>query len=572
MQSPFQFSHGGYVKTQTEARSLRSAARSSASSIDVETDFDYLFPELSQDPNSLLDANDTATMIAQLKALGNAMIDAVDAPRDSQETNSLIPPLYTYWGQFIDHDITANTDRTAADLETDILQDNFTPLLPNFVVDKLKNLRRPTFDLDSVYGDGPTLDPEAPTAAKDFYQEEDPVKFKIGQNAIQDADGNATPGQRIPLEDDLSRDLPRKKIDDKNIAVIGDSRNDENLIVAQFHLAFLRFHNAVVDWVRENEPENAKDNQTLFTRSQNLVRWHHQWLVVNDFLKTLTLEGTVDSVLNDGLQFYKLQDRDVFMPLEFSVASYRFGHSMVRAAYDYNRNFTDRVTNPEALTDATFDLLFIFTGRGNLGQGNERNPGPGANETLPFNWIIEWDRFVSKEKAAERVRNSARKLDTHLAPPLSTLVNEGEDGELSPIRELLKHLAKRNLLRGYLLSIPTGQSLSERLGIETMSTEELQQNNSDAMNQAIAPFLEKTPAWFYILKESEVRAAGDSLGPVGSRIVAETFIGLMMNDEFSYLNQHEYDCTWNPSKGVKFSDGGDITSIGDFLKFAGVLM
>jgi hypothetical protein len=565
MQSPFQFSHGGYVKTQTEARSLRMGIRSNAQSIDVETDFDYLFPELSRDPNSLLDASDPATIIAQLKTLGNAMIDAVDAPRDPQETNSIIPPVYTYWGQFIDHDITANTDRTAADLETDITQDDFIPLSPDFVIDKLKNLRRPAFDLDSVYGDGPTLDPALPTAAKNFYQEEDPVKLKIGQNAEQDAAGNPTPGQKIPPEDDLSRDLPRNN----RTAVIGDSRNDENLIVAQFHLAFLRFHNAVVDWVRENEPENAEDHKTLFSRSQNLVRWHYQWIVVNDFLKTLTMEGTVDSVLNDGLQFYSLQDRDVFMPLEFSVASYRFGHSMVRAAYDYNRNFTDQ---PGALTDATFELLFIFTGRGNIGQGNERNPGPGANETLPFNWIIEWDRFVSKEKAAERLRNSARKLDTHLAPPLSTLVNEGEGGEPSPIQELLKHLAKRNLLRGYFLSIPTGQSLAERLGIETMSAEELQQNNSDAMNQAIAPFLEKTPAWFYILKESEVRAGGDSLGPVGSRIVAETFIGLMMNDEFSYLNQHEYDCVWNPSKGVKLSDGSDIASIGDFLKFAGVLM
>jgi hypothetical protein len=133
-------------------------------------------------------------------------------------------------------------------------------------------------------------------------------------------------------------------------------------------------------------------------------------------------------------------------------------------------------------------------------------------------------------------------------------------------------LAKRNLLRGYLLSIPTGQSLAKRLGIEAMSAEELQQNNSDAMNEAIAPFLEKTPAWFYILKESEVRAGGDSLGPVSSRIVAETFIGLMMNDQSSYLNQQEYGCAWNPSKGVKLSDGGDVASIGDLLKFAGVLM
>jgi hypothetical protein len=95
------------------------------------------------------------------------------------------------------------------------------------------------------------------------------------------------------------------------------------------------------------------------------------------------------------------------------------------------------------------------------------------------------------------------------------------------------------------------------------------------LNQALEPFLEKTPAWYYILKESEVRANGDSLGEVGSRIVAETIIGLMQNDPSSYLNEHEHDGDddhlWNPSKGVKLPNGGEIRSIGDFLKFAGVL-
>jgi len=154
------------------------------------------------------------------------------------------------------------------------------------------------------------------------------------------------------------------------------------------------------------------------------------------------------------------------------------------------------------------------------------------------------------------------------------MINEGEEAGLPmPIKELLKHLAKRNLLRGYLLSIPTGQSLAERLGVEKMTVDELQQNNSEVLNQALEAFLEKTPVWFYILKESEVRAGGDSLGEVGSRIIAETFLGLMMNDASSYLNQREYnDCAWDPSKGVKLSDGGEIRAISDFLKFAGVML
>ncbi|KAF3883836.1 MULTISPECIES: peroxidase family protein [Nostocales] len=547
MQSiPFQFSHGGYIKEkEVEGTGTRA--------IDVETDFDYLFPELAKDPNSLLPATNTKDTIAKLKALGDAMIDSTDfsAPLPPQAPiSSTIPPVFTYWGQFIDHDITANTDRTAQDLKTDITNEDFKPLPPSTVIEKLKNLRRPTFDLDSVYGDGPTLDPsQKPTEAKNFYQEKDPVKLKVGQAT----DDPSIPGVKIPPEGDLMRDLPR---DENKRAIIGDSRNDENLIVAQFHVAFLRFHNAVVDWVRANEPENAKDNRTLFNRAQQLVRWHYQWLVINDFLKTLTVKGTVDSILTGGLKFYKLRNGELFMPLEFSVAAYRFGHSLIRGAYDHNRNFTDRDT-PSRVANSTFDLLFLFTGKGGL----------GGNPTLPFNWIIEWNRFADKGRASIRGRNSARRIDTRLTKFLSDMQNEIDPAKTQAINDLLKHLAKRNLLRGYFLSIPTGQSLADKLGVKRLTSEELQRRNSPQMNQALAPFLEKTPAWYYILKESEIRANGDSLGEVGSRIVAETFIGLMRNDNNSFLSQD-----WDPSQGVKLPNGKEIRQIADLLKFAGVMV
>lgn len=559
---PAQFSHGGFVGPDKAESRLEEADASA---------FDYLFPDLAQDPNSLLPAEDTAQTIADLVALGNAMIDA---EIDTAEANSNIPPVYTYWAQFIDHEITAKTDREAPELGTDITKPDFQPQPATKVAEKLKNLRRPTFDLDSVYDDGPTFDPANPTQAKEFYQADDPVKLRLGQNALKDSNGNDVPGQKIPPEADLARDLPRKgnqeaNPDDFRMATIGDPRNDENLIVAQFHTALLRFHNAVVDWVREHEPKRYKGERALFERARQLVRWHHEWLVVHDFLPTITVAGTVESILSEGLKFYDLRNGKLFVPLEFSVAAYRFGHSMVRAAYDYNRNFgvDDGVAPPPIIPSAPFNLLFSFTGRGNIGERG----GPGANDTLPFNWIIEWDRFVDKAQAAERQQRSARKIDTRIAPPLATLLNEGEQ-EPAPIKELLKHLARRNLLRGYLLSIPTGQSLSIRLGIKPLTPAELMQGNSDEVNQALAPFLERTPAWYYILKESEVRAKGDSLGEVGSQIVAETFLGLMLNDPASYLNQHENkgQC-WEPSQGVTLPDGGEIRTISDFLKFAGVL-
>ena len=137
-----------------------------------------------------------------------------------------------------------------------------------------------------------------------------------------------------------------------------------------------------------------------------------------------------------------------------------------------------------------------------------------------------------------------------------------------PIADLLKHLAQRNLLRGYLLSVPTGQAVADEMGITALSTAELQQGSNSDLNDALSDggFLTKTPLWYYVLKEAEVRENGEALGDVGSRIVVETMIGMMECDEHSYLSTN-----WQPSEGVRLTNGDPIVTIGDFLKFAGVL-
>jgi len=80
-------------------------------------------------------------------------------------------------------------------------------------------------------------------------------------------------------------------------------------------------------------------------------------------------------------------------------------------------------------------------------------------------------------------------------------------------------------------------------------------------------FATRTPLWFYVLRESEVKAQGNSLGPVGSRIVAETIIGQIRHDPTSYLHQ----TSWSPSEGVRLPDGSAVDDIPSFLRFAGVL-
>lgn len=553
--------HGGHILTEDSARAAALAseqesitlAADAVGEVTFETPFDYLFLGLKTDPEAHLPASDPAAIVAALNALGEAMVENALAPGEDplQPTdNSTIPPVYTYWGQFLDHDLTANTDRNAA--ISDITRPDLAPLDPDFVVANLKNLRQPTVNLDSVYGDGPTFDPSNPTQAGSFY---DGIKLKVGTVATNP---NTPPidGVLIPPDADLQRDLPRVN----KTAQIADARNDENLIIAQLHTAYLRFHNAVVDWVAANESAYSSDEQR-FERARQLTRWHGQWLVVHDYLKTVTLPGIADKILLGGPQHYAPRNGTAYMPLEFSVAAYRFGHTMVRATYDYNRNF-GRPGN--VLPNAPFDLLFAFTGK-----GNPPFPVPGTTVTLPFNWIIEWERFVHKGSALPD--HFARKIDTRLAPPLHQMVNEGNDVTDVAIQEMLKNLARRNLLRGYLLSIPTGQSVAAAMGVAPLSEDELQQGNGDALNQVLADngFLEKTPLWYYVLKEAEVRANGNSLGELGSRIVCETIIGQLLHDAESYLNQAG---GWDPGQGVKLPNGDPIVTIGDFLAFAGLLV
>lgn len=544
------------------------------------TPFDYLFPALPTQAEKLLPADNPAVVVLALKLLGDSMVEDPPLPEDPLQStnNSVIPPVYTYWGQFIDHDLTANTDRSS-DIG-DVTNPNLQPIPPDVVIRDLKNLRTPTLNLDSVYADGPTLGGAPRTAAAGFYHG---VKFRIGANATQVPPIPATAEVPPPVTD-LHRDLPRigplldgKIIKEEEIpdtirekpnfrfnAFVGDLRNDENLIVAQLHLAFLRFHNEVVDWLEKHE--GGCNEVELFERARKLVQWHYQWLVVHDFLRTVTLSGVVDKVLLRGPQFYALRNGEIFMPLEYSVAAYRFGHSMVRAAYDFNRNF-GRPGN--VLPNTSFDLLFLFTGNGFERQdGNVvLNPFLGQGPTLPFSWIIEWDRFV--DKGSSFADHFARKIDTRLAPPLRDIVNEGNQAATIAIRTILKRLARRNLLRGYLLSIPTGQALAEAMEVPPLTPAELTAGNNPGMNDILleAGFLERTPLWYYVLKEAEVRANGNSLGELGSRIVCETIIGLLVNDPASYLNE---EGGWDPSKGVKLANGDPIVTIGDFLDFAGV--
>lgn len=512
------------------------------------------FRYLSLDPVSangttFISATDPEGIRDALEALGKAMVESSDTATEQ----STIPTVYTYWGQFIDHDITAGTDRPSNNaasnngfnlLSTDIFKADFVPQHPTDVEKKIFNLRLPELDLDSVYGGGPE---DFETIQEGIFAD-DKLRLKIGQNVISGF--GVTPNPDLP--DAMMRDLPRKP--DRK-ARIGDDRNDENTIVAQFHTGWLRFHNAVADVV-EADPNIAPGDR--YAHTKQLVTWTYQWLVVNDYLKTICKDGIVDEMLYADSTFFDQSTR--FMPLEFSVAGFRFGHSMIRAEYDFNENFSP----------APFNLLFTFTGlNGNL----------GGNDQLPNNWIIDWARFTNKHSHDER--HFARRIDTNISMSMANLPSEGpadNTAEAMRLAEVEKMLAIRNLWRGYLLSLPTGEHVANFLGVTPLSPSELASGLDSSPVDPTAgiaakaalesgPLAGYTPLWFYILKEAEIQTNGNCLGEVGSRIVAGTIIGLLKKDMNSYLNAPG---GWNPSQGVKLANGKPITRIGDVFKFAGV--
>jgi hypothetical protein len=121
-------------------------------------------------------------------------------------------------------------------------------------------------------------------------------------------------------------------------------------------------------------------------------------------------------------------------------------------------------------------------------------------------------------------------------------------------------LPERNLLRHLTWSLPSGQSVAREMRISPLGTSEL--SDLRELNTRSVDFTRSTPLWFYILREADRRAGGLTLGPVGGRIVAEVFIGLLQTDTSSVLFQRD----WEPL--VPFVGQG--FRMIDFLTFAGV--
>jgi len=537
--------------------------------------FDYFFPNA---PSQVADP----AHVAVLDALGLAMIKQDPA----KGANSALPPVLTYFGQFIDHDITAGTDRDGANEMID--DPNLTPRPRDDVRTQKQNMRTGRLDLDSLYGDLPNgipqseedkafLDKLVSAMRSQSFPGQMRIAFYDRESDTEDTavpfpttdragdllrlgpllrSGAVTENEIMRLSDGMREMFTRKDGTTPNPAraIIGDARNDENLIIAQFHLVFLRLHNRLV----QNRPGHVSQSEA-FEWARQRTRWIYQWLVVNVYLRQICQGDVLDDILSAGPLLYEnfrnssgCSDGTLPLPIEFSAAAFRFGHSMVRDAYDWNTFFGTRTTHPPILNQANFGLLFAFTG------GGEMNGG--ATDQLPGNWGADWQRLIFAGDGPVPTE-FARKIDTHLALELGAL----PDGAAGTI---MAHLAQRNLRRGHLLNLPSAQACAGELGIVPLSHAELGQGN---IGQVLADggLLDETPLWYYVLREAEVTCDGEGLGPLGTILVAQTLLGLVVSDPDSYWHQTGADAAhWSPTDLT--ADGlPDLSSLEAVMRFAG---
>jgi hypothetical protein len=393
-------------------------------------------------PGGLLDANDALSQGPAALIL-NPLFNGNDPPTNPD--NFTHTAGTHFMGQLMDHDMTF---------------DATSPLGQPTDPTTSQNSRTAAFDLDSVYGLGPVGSPQ-------LYDPNDSAKFIIGFGG-------------------LFEDLPRQMDLDgtSNLtAVIGDPRNDENMMIAGLHAAFLKFHNHVVDYVRA---QGYSDPTTVFLHARLLTTWHYQWMIVHEFLPLFVGQAMVDDILENGPQFYQPGRRKAFIPVEFQTGTYRFGHSMVRPSYRANLKgnnggpffgfIFDPSQHPEDFSPPQAPLT------------DPSDLSGGARAPRRF---IGWQTFFDFSDGQVKPN---KLIDTTISTPLFTL----------PLRAIPPHtgpvaLPQRNLLRHVTWSLPSGQAIAKHIGIRPLSSDYFPELASYGLGLESS-----TPLWYYMLRESAV--------------------------------------------------------------------
>ena len=456
--------------------------------------FGRLFPELT--PH---DADDEALLKVGLSSYDK---DFPAYMEDSQfrgtDNNTSVPVGHTYVGQLLTHDIS---------------KDNDTKLGRSFAPESVANHTTPWIDLDVIY------EHDSKTAERD---PADPAKLLLG-NAI----GNP-------------RDFPR---DDKGRARIPDQRNDQNNNLAQLVGAVMQFHNAEVD--RLQAEDDGGDDGTLFDKAKASTIAHWQAVVLTEFLPIFVEADLIDDIMASGQTFYSdAMAKEGVVPVEFSAAAFRFGHSIVRGRYTLNDNeAVDRVR------------LFPLSAK-------ELERSLIGHRPIPPERQIDWDRFFDFESSIQgdldddedqfKGLQVSRKIDRFLARPMLRIPEFMMLGrpipedllkeELLPDRAVLS-LASLNLQRARALGLPSGQAVAAAMGATMIGNDEMglcaSADDCAEWGYVWTKGDEEAPLFLYVLEEARLQSDGEKLGEVGGRIVAEVIIGLLKADRNSILN-HDF--------------------------------
>ncbi len=398
----------------------------------------------------------------RLAVLARHMLEVGDSP----DRVSSIPAGYTYLGQFIIHDL------------------SFERLPPgDGPVDlrDVENSRDPRLDLDSLYGGGPQRTP--------FLYTDDGARMRVGWSDLAH-------GQ------DLPRTAPGKG---RRWALINDPRNDENLIISQLHLSFIKFHNRVVDVIQR---QDGLAGPGLFEAAAESVRRHYQWAVVHDFLPRIVSDKVIQEAMSRQRGGIFPPGKPPWIPVEFSAAAFRFGHSMVRREY---------MLEPWL----SFPFLSADPRQQDLRGCRERPPG-----TLITDWSV---LFGARAQLA-------RKIDVRVVTMLGEIPPDvtGGGGGAPPLSLPLLDLQKASRL-----GLPTGQDVARAMELsadQVLKPGDFSELTANGAPPELAQFSGETPLWYYCLKEAERFGNGSALGPAGSHIVAEVLIGLLRADPESYLS------------------------------------
>lgn len=432
-----------------------------------------------------------------------------DAKRDARERTSAMASGYVYLGQFIDHDLTRDK----------LLLCDATP-----DVAATPNYRTARLDLDLLYG-------KNPSAVPCIYEGEGRLKLGLTQ---------ARKGRKS-TEDDL----PRQR---DGTAILVDPRNDENLIVAQMHVLFAKFHNRTLDLLKANPSLSAGPvGASSFEQARRFVTWHYQWIIVNDFLPGFVKRHVLNNVFkNRTLRLFPRvntpDDSRLALPVEFTAAAFRFGHSMVQEVYLLNTQYLV----------PTKKIIEMTKNGGGI--------GPTA-PSLPADFVIDWDFFFRENDTS---LNRGENIDTFIAEalyelsaPIVELFRARNSLNKTTLAEFMLPVPELTLRRGSKIRLPAGEEFARTFGFVPIAPEDIGTTLEDKAFFSQEAFRGRTPLWYYLLREASFEDVHElepgnphgvpiqKLGTIGSQIVAEVFLQILAAESTSILNAGR---DWSPPK------------------------